>query len=179
MTKKIFIFLVSVIVFIVLFFYLDKNNTYGFLVNNSELESIFKNQNEFNKKFLFIYFGYLKCKTFCPSSIGLMKQVSDKIKSDEIKFIFVSIDKENDSKEKLDEYKKNFDKRFYFYSSEELISIKLIKTFKIQFSKNLFEKDLSHHSSNLFFLNKDKTKYLIYPSNYTEISKIINDKNLF
>lgn len=179
MIKKVFIFLISILVLILLFFYLEKNKTYGFFVENERLKSIFEDKKEFNEKYLFIYFGYLKCKTFCPSSIGLMKQISDNQKTNDINFVFISLDKKNDSKEKLDEYQKNFDTRFYFYISNEKIATDLIEIFKIQFSENFFEKNPTHHSSNLYLVHKNKTKYIIYPSNYTEVTKIINDKNSF
>lgn len=170
MNKKFSILIFFISIFILLFLFLDKNKTYGFLVKEKiQTESL-----EIKNPFTFIYFGYLKCKSFCPTSLGILKQISDSVKNKNIEFIFVSID-EKDSIENLLEYKKNFDPRFKFYPKNNEQAKRFMQVFKVQASENLIQNNSIHHMSNLFLIHENS--YIIYPSNFTDVKKILEDMN--
>ena len=103
----------------------------------------FTNENLAGKYYL-IYFGFTYCPDVCPVSLMKMARALDKVKeSKEYKYfdlvpLFVSVDPDRDSNERIEEYVKLFhpDLKGLTHkknSSPELKSI--LKSFKIHVSK--------------------------------------------
>lgn len=69
---------------------------------------------EFNKDYLLVFFGYTHCPDFCPTGLSDLALVRKNIGDDfkKIQVIFVSFDPKRDTREKMAEYMKNFDKSF-------------------------------------------------------------------
>ncbi len=62
-------------------------------------------------KYLLVYFGYTYCPDVCPTSLGTMAEALGKIGKDKaakIKPIFISVDPERDTKERLADYGEAF-----------------------------------------------------------------------
>ena len=178
-----FNFLFSILLFFILIsliFYIFnlKNEQYGFYsknhlppillkeINGKDFEEISKNYTRF-----FIYFGYIKCTSICPISLGVLKQLSDMIKDDKLGFFFINIDM-NDSTEKIKLFSSNFDSRFHLLIGTEKNLKDTSKNYNIQFSTDLSQ---IHHSGHLYFFNKKKSILLLYPSNYRDVLKIKKD----
>ena len=72
---------------------------YGDLQEVREFELKDHNNNIFTKKNLkkhdinFIYFGYTTCPTECPVMMSVMRQLFEKIDTDDIAFYLISFDK--------------------------------------------------------------------------------------
>jgi cytochrome oxidase Cu insertion factor (SCO1/SenC/PrrC family) len=147
----------------------SKNYLPPVLLKNTEgknFEEISENYTQF-----FIYFGYMKCSSLCPISLGVMKQLSDMIQDDKLGFFFINLDG-RDSTEKLKLFNSNFDSRFHVLIGSEKDLKETSKNYNIQFTSDLTQ---MHHTGHLYFFNKIKSELLLYPSNYRDVLKIKKD----
>lgn len=71
-----------------------------------------KTDKDFLGEYVLLYFGFTYCPDICPTELAKMMAVVDTIKKMDslpsIRPIFISIDPERDTKERLKEYKKNY-----------------------------------------------------------------------
>ena len=69
---------------------------------------------DFEGKLLLIYFGYTSCPDVCPTTLTVIKQAVQKLdpKNELIQVLFISVDPERDSLEKMKTYLKFFNPRF-------------------------------------------------------------------
>jgi protein SCO1/2 len=58
-----------------------------------------------------IFFGYTSCPDFCPTTLAEMKQVLDALDNDadNVQVLFITVDPEKDTPEKIQEYVNRFD----------------------------------------------------------------------
>lgn len=75
-----------------------------------------------------IFFGYTSCPDICPISLAEMKQVYNELgdKREDVAVVFVSVDPERDTVERLAQYVPAFDPAFYgvHVPAEELEAVK-------------------------------------------------------
>lgn len=62
-----------------------------------------------------VMFGYTYCPDICPITLSKMKSVKARLGDDaeDVNFVFITVDPERDSREKLAEYIPGFDPEFY------------------------------------------------------------------
>lgn len=73
-------------------------------------DSIF-NLSEQKGKVTLLFFGYTSCPDFCPTTLAEMKQVLDGLdeeNKDKVQVVFITVDPENDTPEKMEEYTNRF-----------------------------------------------------------------------
>ena len=72
------------------------------------------NLKDFEGKLLFIYFGYTSCPDVCPTTLTVIKQAVQKLdpKNELIQVLFISVDPERDSLEKMKTYLEFFNPGF-------------------------------------------------------------------
>lgn len=75
-------------------------------------------------KWSFIFFGYTHCPDICPVTLTLLRQVKQKLAAhpeyiDDTQYIFVSVDGQRDTPEKLAEYVNYFDPQLIGASGTE------------------------------------------------------------
>jgi protein SCO1 len=68
----------------------------------------------FRGKWLLIYFGYTFCADVCPGTLMSMAEAMKKLGplADKVQPLFITLDPERDTREKIGEYVKDFDPRF-------------------------------------------------------------------
>jgi protein SCO1/2 len=80
-----------------------------------------------------MFFGYTFCPDVCPTTLleatAWMKALG--AESDKLRVVFVSVDPERDTPEKLDEYLASFDPRFIGLSGSREETDKIIKAFRV------------------------------------------------
>ena len=89
-----------------------------FSLNTTNLDQ-FSNKS-LDKQWTFMFFGYTSCPDICPITLSIMNQVNRNLKDknlsdddiDNIKFVFVSVDPERDTAEKLKQYTEYFNPAF-------------------------------------------------------------------
>ncbi|MDX1959188.1 MAG: SCO family protein [Leptospiraceae bacterium] len=164
--------------------YQFKEKTYGFVSEKKLKDFSLKNLDEKNFRInslkgnsVFLYFGYTNCKRYCPNSLKLLKKLADSLKENDVRFVFISIDSNRDKTEELTKLKKNFDERFIPLYGDENEVKQIAKEFSILYEEDKTnENELSiSHSSRIFLISKDQEKYLIYPDNFFDLPKILED----
>jgi protein SCO1/2 len=65
-------------------------------------------------KIVLLFFGYTACPDVCPTTLAELKQVMDKLgdKTRLIQVVFVSVDPERDTPDKIQEYVEHFNRQF-------------------------------------------------------------------
>ena len=131
-------------------------------------------ENFFNNKRALIYFGYTACGGICYPRVQLFKEINNKLKEDVV-FVFVTIDPDNDTKKRLYSY---FD-----YAGDNFHSLIIKdKSFFDSLRRQLangpdLRKDPVNHSDFVYFSDDGKLKS-IYMGNLVDSEKIIEDINL-
>ncbi|MCS7206459.1 MAG: SCO family protein [Dehalococcoidia bacterium] len=68
----------------------------------------------FRNKVVLVFFGYTHCPDVCPATLVAVRQVLERLGGDaqRVQFVFVSVDPERDTPERLRTYVKGFDPRY-------------------------------------------------------------------
>jgi protein SCO1/2 len=66
-------------------------------------------------KVALLFFGYTYCPDICPTTLAEFKQIKSALgdQAEDVEFVFVSLDPERDSPQRLSEYVPAFDEDFY------------------------------------------------------------------
>jgi protein SCO1/2 len=92
---------------------------------------------EFRGKVMLLYFGYTRCPDICPTSFALMAQALNELEPQELEKIvgiFVSVDPERDSVERLADYVTYFHPRFIGVTGELDAVSAAAKRYGVQYS---------------------------------------------
>ena len=111
-----------------------------------------------NKKLNFLYFGYTSCPTECPVMMSLMRQLYDKIETDEVAYYLVSFDPEIDTLERLKAYVTGFNPEFMGLTGEIPEVVKLgyqLGVEKLAPMENHMNQRIITHTNHLIVVNSD------------------------
>lgn len=94
-------------------------------------------EQSFRGKYMLLFFGYTSCPDICPAGLQLMAGALEKLgpKAERITPVFISVDPERDTPEKLAGYVKNFDPRLVGLTGtpEEIAAV--TKAYKVYYAK--------------------------------------------
>jgi protein SCO1/2 len=92
---------------------------------------------DYRGRYMLVFFGFTSCPDVCPAGLQLISAALENLgpKADRITPIFVSVDPERDTPEKLAAYVKNFNPRFVGLTGtpEEVAGV--AKAYKVYFKK--------------------------------------------
>jgi len=92
---------------------------------------------DYRGRYMLVFFGFTSCPDICPAGLQLISAALENLgpKADRIAPIFVSVDPERDTPEKLAAYVKNFNARFIGLTGtpEEIAGV--TKAYKVYFKK--------------------------------------------
>ena len=111
-----------------------------------------------NNKLNFLYFGYTSCPTECPVMMSLMRQLYDKIETDEVAYYLVSFDPEIDTLERLKAYVTGFNPEFMGLTGEIPEVVKLgqqLGVEKLAPMENHMNQRIITHTNHLIVVNSD------------------------
>jgi len=126
-------------------------------------------------KFTFLYFGYLNCNDVCHNQVGVMFNINHQTHSDDLDFIFVTMDPKRD-------YFNQFGSNFTALTADSMQTIqKVAGLYKAYFFADAATdkgKDYEiSHPGNLFLIDPDGTIQVVYQNIYLRYDKIIEDLN--
>jgi len=100
-------------------------DTHGNLVKDSD----------FQGKFVLVYFGYMSCPDVCPTTLSTISEVMVDLEevADELAVLFVTVDPERDTPEKLDEYLGFFDERIIGLRGPKPYTDHMVKAFNARY----------------------------------------------
>jgi cytochrome oxidase Cu insertion factor (SCO1/SenC/PrrC family) len=92
---------------------------------------------DFRGRHMLVFFGFTHCPDICPASLQLISAAMENLgdKADRITPIFVSVDPERDTPEKLHEYIQNFDPRLVGLTGTPEEIDEVTKAYKVYFKK--------------------------------------------
>ena len=116
---------------------------------------------DFSNKIVLLFFGYTSCPDVCPTSMAISTQAFQQLSKEEIDSvagIFLSVDPDRDTLEKLDQYTSYFHSNFYGVTAEKTSIDKIVRQYGGYYRKvDLGDSALGYavdHSSRFYIINQ-------------------------
>ena len=119
---------------------------------------VFTKENLKEQSLNFLYFGYSSCPTECPVMMSVMKQVFEKIETNDISYYLISFDPEIDTLERLRNYVTAFNPDFVGVSGDVPEVVKLgyqLGVEKLATVENHMNQRIISHTNHLIVVNSE------------------------
>tara|TARA_B100000886_G_scaffold17149_1_gene10968 strand:- start:21 stop:644 length:624 start_codon:yes stop_codon:yes gene_type:complete len=119
---------------------------------------IFTKANLKEQSLNFLYFGYSSCPTECPVMMSVMKQIYEKIETNDISYYLISFDPEIDTLERLKSYVTAFNPDFIGVSGDVPEVVKLgyqLGVEKLAPTENHMNQRVIAHTNHLIVVNSE------------------------
>lgn len=129
---------------------------------------------DFLGQYYLIYFGFCNCPDICPNSLTKLKRALDIVRklpesnTFKLRSIFVSVDPDRDTPEKIDKFLSYFDKEMIGLtasSNNDPLLKDCLKKFKIYATKINFEDEEQHRGMQGYTIDHTILTYLIDDEN--------------
>ena len=139
---------------------------------------VFTKENFKEQSLNFLYFGYSSCPTECPVMMSVMKQVFEKIETNDISYYLISFDPEIDTLERLRNYVTAFNPDFVGVSGDVPEVVKLgyqLGVEKLAPVENHMNQRIISHTNHLIVVNSEAEVIGIFkaPFESTAMSLVI------
>jgi protein SCO1 len=109
-------------------------------------------------KLVVLYFGYTSCPDVCPTTLSDLKRTRARLgqQADRVQFLFITIDPERDTPERLQMYVPSFDPSFIGLTGTEAQLAPVWKTYGVYRAKQASESALGYlmdHSSQVYVID--------------------------
>ena len=134
-----------------------------------------------NKKLNFLYFGYTSCPTECPVMMSVMRQLYEKIETDEVAYYLVSFDPEIDTLDRLKAYVTGFNPEFMGLTGEMPEVVKLgyqLGVEKLAPMENHMNQRIIDHTNHLIVVNSDAEVLGIFKGQFESSAMALVVKSL-
>ena len=124
--------------------------------------------NTYIGKYVMVYFGFSRCKQICPFHLNIMQEALEKIKSDKLMGLFVTVDPYYDSVEVLKKYHEVYDGRIEMLTGniDDILSIR--NKYRVSVMENKEDPEELNHSVFI---------YIIAPNGKVIAFKAVEDSN--
>lgn len=136
-------------------------------------------EKDFLGRFMLVFFGFTNCPDICPSGLQVITAALEQLgpRADDITPIFVSVDSERDTPDKLAVYAKSFHPRLVALTGSAAEIAVAAKAYRVYYQKVTDEANPSNysydHSSIFYLMGKDGT--LLAPIPFTTDVKQLAD----
>jgi len=134
-----------------------------------------------NKKLNFLYFGYTSCPTECPVMMSVMRQLYEKIETEEVAYYLVSFDPEIDTLDRLKAYVTGFNPEFMGLTGEMAEVVKLgyqLGVEKLAPMENHMNQRIIDHTNHLIVVNSDAEVLGIFKGQFESSAMALVVKSL-
>ena len=134
-----------------------------------------------NKKLNFLYFGYTSCPTECPVMMSVMRQLYEKIETEEVAYYLVSFDPEIDTLDRLKAYVTGFNPEFMGLTGEIPEVVKLgyqLGVEKLAPMENHMNQRIIDHTNHLIVVNSDAEVLGIFKGQFESSAMALVVKSL-
>jgi protein SCO1/2 len=119
-------------------------------------------------QYTLLLFGFTHCPDICPLTLLKYKRIKDELGElgNQINFVFISVDGERDTPERLKPYLRNFDESFIGLTGDEATLRRLGTDYNLFFEKRpgtTPENYLVDHTASTFLVDPDGNLVAIYP----------------
>lgn len=124
-----------------------------------------------------VFFGYTSCPDICPSGLQVMSAALDSLgaKADGVTPIFISVDPERDTPQKLAEYVKSFHPRLIGLTGSQAEVDAAAKAYRVYFKKAPAPegtKDYGVDHTSFFYLMDEKGEFVRHFTHPIEAAKL-------
>ena len=133
-------------------------------------------------KVVLLFFGYTSCPDVCPTTLAEMKLVMDKLESDaeQVQVVFVSVDPDRDTPEKIQTYVEHFNPTFLGLSGSLSELEPIWSSYSI--TREAVESDsalgvIINHTARLFLVDPQGQMHLSF-AYQTPVDDIVHDIRL-
>ena len=112
---------------------------------------------DFKGKVVALFFGYTHCPDVCPTTLGTLSKAKKMLGTDQLQVVFVTLDPERDSAEKLGKYVQYFDQTFVGLRGNVETTKKMAESFKIFYEKQASSDKNEYtldHSAGIYAIDK-------------------------
>lgn len=140
---------------------------YGAALSLRDQHGQMRRMADFHGKVVAVFFGYTQCPDVCPTNLALFQSLVAKLGPDaeRLAVIFVTLDPERDSAEKLAMYMNAFDPRFIALRGSPAETAQIAKAFGVIYTKQgdiaTGRYSLDHTASTYVFDHLGKTRLLV------------------
>jgi cytochrome oxidase Cu insertion factor (SCO1/SenC/PrrC family) len=123
-------------------------------------------------KFLLITFGYTHCPDICPTGLAIVGEAIDELgdQGKSVQPIFITVDPDRDTPEKLKEYGKSFHQRYLMLTGSEQEIAAVAKAYRVHRRKYAFADTANtradygvDHGSLMYLIGPDGSFRTIFP----------------
>lgn len=136
-------------------------------------------------KVVILTFGYTFCPDVCPFTLGRLAELHKQLgkQAEEVSVVFVSVDPERDTREKLTTYVPSFNKNFYGLRPEGGDMASMLADYKIKVTKHLPDKPGDRyyavdHTGDIFIIGRKGKVRAKHPYNASTDTLLANVQNL-
>lgn len=133
---------------------------------------------DYKGKVVIIYFGFASCPDVCPTSLAIMASAMKSLSKeevDDVQGLFISLDPERDTEEKLQQYASYFHENFKGITGTPEQLQKVTRQYGTYFTKVAGSSELNYlidHTSVTFIIGKDG-KFVASKSHGATAEKIV------
>jgi protein SCO1/2 len=120
-------------------------------------------EKDFLGRYMLVFFGFTHCPDICPSGLQVMSAALDKLgaRGNDIVPIFITLDPERDTPDKLASYVKSFSPRLVGLTGNDSEIAATAKAYRVFYQKVPDQQDPTQysvdHSAIFYFMGKDGT----------------------
>jgi protein SCO1 len=123
---------------------------------------------QFRGKVVLLYFGYTHCPDACPMTLSVLEQSIERLRNSQnrVKVLFITIDPERDTAQKLKPYVAHFDRDFLGLTGSAEKIEKVARDYHIFYEKEEAESNGEYsmdHATPVYLINPDGELLLKYP----------------
>jgi protein SCO1/2 len=130
------------------------------------------NLEDFKGKTLVLYFGFTYCPDVCPTSISFIQRVFEKIKSDDLRFIFVSVDHKRDTPKSVTDYVQYYNKEFIGATGTQDEINEVTKKY------NIFYRFINLPKSHMKYTVDHTSRFIVIDKNQQWVDSIHSESTL-
>jgi len=145
---------------------------------------------DFKGKVVLLFFGFTNCPDACPTALAEMAQVVKQVGADRVQGLFVTVDPERDTPEKLAGYVSAFHPSFLGLRGSPEQTAQAAKEFKLYFQAQKADKgsnsghEAEHgsymvdHSTGIYAFDKDGRVRLYFSASRRTVGAMLHDVKL-
>lgn len=131
-------------------------------------------------KIFLLNFGYTSCPDVCPTTLATLRGVLEKLgeKRSDVEVLFISVDPERDTVEKLRNYMSYFSEDMKGLTGKPEKIEQVTNAYRVFYFKEEVKSDteyLMSHSPSVYLIDKNGSLYLKYPQNKINAELIASD----
>ncbi len=130
-------------------------------------------------KLVVLFFGYTNCPDVCPMTLAKFRDIKDSLgqETDQVEFVLVTVDPEQDSISRMKEYVDSFDPQFFGLTGTSSELEPVWKNYGVYLEKHLGENGSNitvDHSTRTYLIDPQGKLILTYPFGF-DIDLMVQD----